>query len=179
VRSTIPFAFLCAAAAAGCGSSDPAQPDAAPASADAARAETGVVLSYREGAVVLDRAYFGYERAGGEVTELYFELSRGGEDGCPSPEAGLPDQILTVSGFAGAEPASRSFEDGVRVNFFDFTGELRDEVPPAAATAASIQLVSLDHQAGTASATADITFDDGTAVGPLHATHCDSLDGES
>jgi hypothetical protein len=159
----------------GCGSADPAAIDAGLAGADAA--VSGVILSYRGNTAELERAYFGYERSGGEVTELYFELSTGGDDGCPSPEAAVPDQILTVSGFAGAEPATRSFDEGVRVHFFDFEGRLRDEIEPAAATEVIIQVEALDVAAGTALATADITFDDGSASGLFFATHCDSLDG--
>jgi hypothetical protein len=177
--------LILAALACGTGGAggEDATPAAGDATADAARSDgsddadgTAVVLSYGQGSVTLDRAYLGYLRASGTITELYFELSTGGEDGCPAETSAVPDQILTVSGFSGAAPAIRTWIDGVRVNFFDFAGTLREEIAPASASAVTIEVLALDREAGTARATADVSFDQGTAVGTLLATHCDSLD---
>lgn len=139
---------------------------------------TRVTLTYRGGTVELHRAFFGYARSGDTVTGLYFELSRGGDDACPTEESPIPDQIVTVSGFDRAEPATRTSADGVRAHFFDFEGALREEIAPAEATVVAVELTALDVSAGTARANVQLTFDEGAAHGPLVATHCASLDGE-
>lgn len=151
--------------------------DDAPAAADAAAGGDGVVLSYRGSTAQMALGYLGFQRSGDTITELYFELSNMAEPGCPSDTSPIPPQLFTISGFTGAEPATRTFADGVRVNFFDFEGTLREEIEPAAATAASLTVTSLDVEAGTATVDLDLTFgEDGTAVGSFSATHCDSLD---
>jgi hypothetical protein len=182
VRAAI---LLLVSLAAACGSGDD---DAAPAAdaassaidaagMDAANTDGVVLLTYRDGSAELPLAYLGYQRSGDTITELYVELSNMEEPGCPSADSPIPDQLMTVSGFAGADPATRTFDDGVRVSFFDFAGTLRDEIEPAAATAATVTVTAHDEGAGTAEATVNVTFgDDGSAVGSLVATHCDSLD---
>lgn len=149
------------------------------ASSDGGAALDEVTVSYRGHTERLDRAYFGYERAAGEVTGLYFELSRGGADGCPTESSPTPDQTLIVSGFGGTDPSMQSFADGVRASFFDFEGVFRDELAPAAATDVSVELTAHDEAAGVARVALEVTFDEGAASGTFAATHCPSLDADS
>ena len=132
-------------------------------------------LTYRGNTVQLDRMLFGLDRID-DGDGLYFELYRGGRDECPSETSETPDQVITLSGFAGREPATRTFADGVRANFFDFEGLLRDEIVPAMATDATVEVLTISAEEATV--TFDITFDEGTAMGTFVALHCDSLDTE-
>jgi len=61
---------------------------------------------------------------------------------------------------------------------FDFQGSFRDEIAPAMSTATSIELLTLDQEAGTASGHIEATFDEGSAIGTFTAMHYDSLDTE-
>lgn len=148
--------------------------------ADAPAGATAVALTYRAGTGTLDRSFFGYHRTAGAIDGLYFELSRGADDACPSETSPVPQQIVTVDGIPwdGATlPVTRTQADGVTVAFFDFEGTFRTEVAPAMASAARVEVQTVDVAAGTANATVSFTFDaDGTAIGPLSAMHCDSLD---
>ena len=141
---------------------------------DAPAPATAVTLTYRGHTETVPHALFGYARTGGVITEVYFELSRGGDDGCPTESSATPDQILTVSGYLGVELGTQDM--GLAVSFFDFEGTLREEIAPAMSTAATIELETLDEEAGTASGVIDVTFDEGSAVGTFAAIHCDSLD---
>ena len=49
----------------------------------------------------------------------------------PDAKSPIPPQLFTVSGFAGGEPATQTYDDGVRVAFFDFDGTLREEIERA------------------------------------------------
>lgn len=138
---------------------------------------TAVDLTYRAHMGTLDRAWLGYHRTAGTIDGLYFEISRGADDACPSATSPVPSQIVTVDGFMGAAVATHTEADGVTASFFDFEGTFRSEIPPAMATAARVEVTSLDTVVGTVTATVSFTFGgDGTAAGPLSATHCDSLD---
>ena len=136
-----------------------------------------VTLTYRDGTAELPRAYLGYVRDGETITQLYFELNNLDEPGCPDAKSPIPPQLFAISGFAGGEPATHTYADGVRVAFFDFDGTLREEIEPASATAVTVTVTELDVDAGVAHATATVTFGtDGSAEGSFVATHCDSLD---
>lgn len=155
-------------------------PVAADVPTDAPAGATAVALTYRAGTGTLDRAFFGYHRTAGTIDGLYFELSRGADDACPSATSPVPQQVVTVDGIPwdGATlPVTRTQADGVTVAFFDFEGTFRTEVAPAMASAASVEVHTVEPAAGTATATVGFTFDaDGTAAGTLSAMHCDSLD---
>lgn len=157
---------------------DAATQDAAvlDAGADGAVTALDVTLTYRGHTEALERAQFGYARTEGTITGLYFELARGGSAECPSETSPTPDQVVIVDGFSGAEPATRTEADGVRVSFFDFEGTFRDEIAPAPASAARLEVVSIDVAAGTAEATLSATFDEGSVEGTFVAAHCDSFD---
>ncbi len=147
------------------------------AGTDASLPATAVTLTYRGHTETIPRALFGYERADGVITEVYLELSRGGDDGCPSASSATPDQILTVSGYAGTDVGEQ--DAGITTAFFDFEGSFREEIAPASSTATRLELVVLDQAAGIASGSIDITFDEGTAIGAFTAMHCDSLDTDA
>ena len=177
------------AAVADAGPPDAATPDAADAAiaGDASAPDAGadggvgavdVTLAYRGHTEPLARAQFGYARTAGAITGLYFELARGGSAECPSDTSPTPDQVVIVDGFVGSEPATRTEADGVRVSFFDFEGTFRDEVAPASASTARLEVVAIDVGAGTAEATLSATFDEGSVEGTFVATHCDSFDVE-
>lgn len=170
---------LCLAAACGSGDDDGAAGDASASADPDAAAGDGLALTYRGGTAELPLAYLGYVRSGDTITQLYFEVSNMEVPGCPTAESPIPPQLFTVSGFAGGEPATRTYDDGVRVAFFDFAGTLREEIEPASATDATLTVTELDVEAGVAHATATFTFGaDGSATGSFVATHCDSLDTE-
>lgn len=176
--------MVCALTITGCDGDHPvvadaAIPDAAEAISDASVAGTDVTLTYADHTETLDRAWLGYQRTGGEITGLYFELSRGADDGCPTESSPIPQQILTVAGYGLGAPGTQTYADGVRVSFFDFEGAFFEEIAPKMATEASVVVGALDVTAGTVSGTVELTFDDGTASGAFSATHCDSLDVEA
>ncbi len=151
--------------------------DAPPSTSDApAAAGTNVPMTYRTGTGTFDRAFMGYvsDTVGGPPTGLYFEISRGADDACPSATSPTPAQILTVDGFASAVPAAQT--DGLEVRFFDFEGIFREEIAPDVATAARLEVTAIDLGAGTAEGSVMFSFADGTAAGTFRATHCDSLD---
>ncbi len=169
---------------AGVTSDAPAMGDDAPSASDApasasdapSAAGTSVPMTYRTGMGTFDRAFMGYvsETVGGPPIGLYFELSRGADDACPSATSPTPAQILTVDGFASAVPATQT--DGLNVRFFDFEGIFREEVAPDVASPARVEVTTLDLTAGTAEGNVMFTFADGSAAGSFRATHCDSLD---
>ncbi|MBN8611944.1 MAG: hypothetical protein J0L92_15230 [Deltaproteobacteria bacterium] len=153
----------------------------ASASADApGSAGTSVAIRYGMGEGVLDRAWLGYHRTGSSDAApdgLYFELSRGADGACPSETSPVPAQIVTIDGFAGAAPATRTEADGLAINFFDFEGTFFEEIRPMNPSAATITVTALDLEAGTASGEVTLTFGtEGDAAGSFVATHCDSLD---
>jgi hypothetical protein len=148
----------------------------APSTGDAPLPATAVTLTYRSHTENVPRAVFGYVRTDGVITQIYLELSRGGDDGCPSESSATPDQILTVSGYLGTELGTQ--DTGIMTAFFDFEGSFREEIAPAMSTAATVELLTLDQEAGTATGNVDITFDEGSAIGGFSAVHCDSLDTE-
>ena len=136
---------------------------------------TGGTLSYGGTTVDLDRMFFGRGvNDGAEV--LYFELSRVGDDSCPSETAPVPNQIITVDGFPGRVVGTGTFADGIRANFFDFEGTFLEGFAPAMATDATVEVLAISAEEATV--TFDITFDEGTAMGTFVALHCDSLDTE-
>jgi hypothetical protein len=147
----------------------------APVSVDAPSASgTNIAMSYAMQTGTFDRAFMGYVRTGGTITGLYFELSRGADDACPSATSPTPQQIITVDGFSSAMPAAQT--DGLMVRFFDFEGLFRTEVAPDMPTMARVEVTALDITAGTAQGNVMFTFARGTAAGSFRATHCDSLD---
>lgn len=154
--------------------------DASAATDAPSAAATSVAISYGEGAGVLDRAWLGYHRTGSADAPpdgLYFELSRGADDACPSETSPVPAQIVTIDGFDGAELATRTDADGLEINFFDFEGTFFEEIRPMNPSAASVTVSALDLTAGTASGSVTLTFaTEGEATGTFTATHCDSLD---
>lgn len=137
---------------------------------------TSVAFAYRGVTGTFDRAFVGYvsDTVGGTPRGLYFELSRGADDACPSETSPVPQQILTVDGFASASAGVQS--DGLSVRFFDFEGRFRTEIAPDTATTARVEIASLDLDEGTVAGAVELTFGDGDAVGRFHATHCASLD---
>lgn len=172
-----------AARDAGAASDAPVTTDDAPSASDAfaasdapSAAGTNVPMTYRTGTGTFDRAFMGYvsETVGGPPIGLYFELSRGADDACPSATSPTPAQILTVDGFASAVPAAQT--DGLSVRFFDFEGIFREEVAPDVASPARVEVTALDLTAGTAEGSVMFTFADGSAAGTFRATHCASLD---
>lgn len=154
--------------------SDALSADAFSATDAPSAAGTNVALTYRANTGTFDRAFMGYVRTGDAITGLYFELSRGADDACPSETSPVPQQIITVDGFAPAAPAAQT--TGINARFFDFEGSFRDEVPPDAPTMSRVEVTALDTTAGTAEGNVMFTFEDGTASGSFRATHCDSLD---
>jgi hypothetical protein len=139
-----------------------------------------VAITYGVGEGVLDRAWLGYHRTGSSDAApdgLYFELSRGADGACPSETSPVPAQIVTIDGFAGAAPATRTETDGLAINFFDFEGAFFEEIRPMNPSAATITVTALDLEAGTASGEVTLTFGtEGNASGSFVAMHCDSLD---
>lgn len=156
--------------------SPPADDAATPPTDAPMAAGTSVPMTYRMGTGTFDRAFMGYvsETAGGPPTGLYFELSRGADDACPSETSPVPQQILTVDGFASVVPGAQ--ESGLEVRFFDFEGIFRSEIAPDTATAARVELTAIDLGAGTAEGSVAFTFAEGSASGTFRATHCASLD---
>ena len=143
---------------------------------DAGLPSTAVTLTYRGHTEILDQAWLGYTRVGGEITELYLELHRGGVDGCPTESSPSPDQTIVISGFEGTAPGTRELADGIRASFFDFEGIFREELAPASATESEIALTHVDLDAGEVVGTVALQFDEGSATGPIVAAHCASLD---
>lgn len=161
--------------------SDAASASDAPSVSDAPMgAGTAIAITYGMGEGVLDRAWLGYHRTGSSDAApdgLYFELSRGADDACPSETSPVPAQIVTIDGFDGAAPATRTEAEGLEINFFDFEGSFFDEIRPMNPSAASVTVSALDLEAGTASGNVTLTFGtEGEASGSFVATHCDSLD---
>lgn len=148
--------------------------DAPMGSDTGASAATNVPMSYAMHEGTFDRAFMGYVRTSGTITGLYFELSRGADDACPSATSPTPQQVITIDGFNSAMPASQT--DGLMVRFFDFEGLFRTEVRPDTPTMSRVEVTALDTTAGTAQGNVMFTFAQGTASGTFRATHCDSLD---
>ena len=86
----------------------------------------------------------------------------------------MPQQIITIDGFAPAMPAAQTM--GIMARFFDFEGTFREEIAPDAPTMSRVQVTALDTTAGTVEGNVMFTFGRGTASGNFRATHCDSLD---
>jgi hypothetical protein len=170
-------AFTAADAAAVVDAGSPPADDASTPGPDAPPVGgTNVPMTYRTGTGTFDRAFMGYvsETVGGPPTGLYFELSRGADDACPSETSPVPQQILTVDGFASVVPGAQ--ESGLEVRFFDFEGIFRSEIAPDTASAARVEITAIDLGAGTAEGSVAFTFADGSASGTFRATHCASLD---
>lgn len=134
---------------------------------------TSILMTYRTQMGTFDRAFMGYVRTGDTITGLYFELSRGADDACPSMSSPVPQQIITIDDFAPPTPGALTT---VMARFFDFEGSFRDEIPPDAPTMSRVEVTAVDTTAGTAEGNVMFTFADGTASGNFRATHCASLD---
>lgn len=135
---------------------------------------TSILMTYRTQMGTFDRAFMGYVRTGDAITGLYFELSRGADDACPSMSSPVPQQIITIDGFAPPTPAAQV--TGIMARFFDFEGSFREELAPDAPTMSRVEVTAVDTTAGTAEGNVTFTFADGTASGNFRATHCVSLD---
>lgn len=145
-----------------------------------------ITLMARFGAntVKFERAFFGLDtEEGGQ--KLYLEAYEGGSSTCPESTSPTPHFTLIVSGW----PLNKSqvtYEEGLRVVLFDFTGTVLDPVPIAKATGATAKRVNACVDCAPWPTVAehdthvyidiDAQFDGGEVKGQINASHCDSLD---
>ncbi len=121
------------------------------------------------------------------VAQLYIEASMEGGAGCPMESSPTPDWLLVISNIPvplSADPVS----DDLSVTFVDFSGQLLMNSPISRATTSEVQLTSaqlcIECVGMTAPSQPDghvaldvmATFEQGSAMGHIYATHCDSLD---
>lgn len=135
------------------------------------------------------KGYFGLTspaQAGGSEWEIYIEVSDGGDGLCPTEQAPIPDRLFIASKIPvpGANPAPLS----ATVNIVDFKGTLLPNTPTTAATENTVTWVAADPCVACSEGSVpdrvdrfvaidvSATFQAGTAMGHIYATHCDSLD---
>ncbi len=165
------FAFAFALAACRDGGSLPAD-----ASLDASLsticegecAETSVRAEF-EAVRVLDHAVFGINNA--DAT-LHVEAYLGGDLGCPSETSATPDYTLVLGKVAMPNGTGPTTSTG---NVLDFVGDLLGGGLGAQATIVIVRAVAAIPNDFVA-LDIDLEFANGTVVGHLYATHCDSLD---
>jgi len=153
-------------------------------------AQLGLTASFGSTTRGFDRAFFGLTspaKSGSGQWEVHVESYGGGEDACPSMSSPTPDRTAVITGFE-VPTALSAVMDG-STSLLDFEGALLPDPPPTAtATSHTIAWVAADPCVPCAEGTeADrasrfvafdlvATFLEGSLVGRVYATHCDSLD---
>jgi hypothetical protein len=134
-------------------------------------AETRLEARFGDVMEVLDVAYFGFN---GDET-LRIEAYGGAADGCPEMDSPSPDRTLIIGTLSAP---TDSGEVMLTATLLDFEGTLTPEpflsTPMAGVRAASALLVPLEM--AFVRIDFDASFDGGTVVGAIYATHCASLD---
>ena len=137
-----------------------------------------------------DRAFFGLTSPGKSDSgdwELHIESYGGGDDACPTESSPAPDRTVVLARVP--IPAGPGMTGEGQTSLLDFTGSLIPGVPPTS-TATSHTIVwtaadpcipcaegtEADRQDRFVAFDLSATFAEGTALGHLYATHCDSLD---
>lgn len=146
-----------------------------------------ITLTARFGAktVKFERAFFGTESEKGGEELLYLEAYEGGSTTCPESSSPTPHFTLIVSGWPLNENEV-TYDEGLRVTLFDFTGTILDPKPLVTATAATAKrteacidcapwptVIEPDTQVYI---DIDAQFEGGEVKGQINASHCDSLD---
>ena len=116
----------------------------------------------------LDSAYYGVTF---DTNNLHVEAYRRASTGCPTMSSPTPDYTLVLGEVSPTQPMSNM----ATANILDFKGDLLGGPLGAAATQ-----VKIDRTAGEAgmfiALDVNLTFQAGTVVGHIYATHCSSLD---
>ncbi|MFT5357906.1 MAG: hypothetical protein ACI9KE_005143 [Polyangiales bacterium] len=134
-------------------------------------AETRLEARFGDVMEVLDVAYFGFN---GDET-LRIEAYGGAADGCPEMDSPSPDRTLILGTLSAP---TDSGEVMLTATLLDFEGTLTPEpflsTPMAGVRAASALFAPLEM--AFVRIDFDASFDGGTVVGAIYATHCASLD---
>jgi hypothetical protein len=116
----------------------------------------------------LDSAYYGVTF---DTNNLHVEAYRRASTGCPTMSSPTPDYTLVL----GEVSPAQNMSNMATANMLDFKGDLLGGPLGVAATK-----VTIDRTAGVAgmfiALDVNLTFQQGTAVGHIYATHCASLD---
>lgn len=138
---------------------------------DGACTTTELTATFGSTRRVLDHAVYGVttSRTG---TTLHVEAYRGGDSGCPTMTSAQTDYTLVLGRVPVPTSTTASTSPG---NLLDFQGDLLGGALGAAATAVTITPVAADGSMFVALDLA-LTFNGGTVMGHLYATHCASLD---
>jgi hypothetical protein len=128
---------------------------------------TNVTVTFQKTAT-LDSAYYGVTF---DTSNLHVEAYRRASTGCPTMSSPTPDYTLVLGEVSPTQPTSKM----ATANILDFKGDLLGGPLGVAATK-----VTVDRTAGVAGSfialDVNLTFQQGTAVGHIYATHCASLD---
>lgn len=161
------------------GAPDTSAPDASGPDAGCTGACRTLALGATYGAVTasFDRAQFGRDKTGPNVSGVTVEVHAGGAPECPKQNSPTPDRTLIVSGIkVGSEGKTLTLADGVAVTLLDFK-ELLTKKPLDKATAAKLTVVAIEGSPPDKVAfDLEATFEEGTIRGHVFADHCASMD---
>lgn len=150
------------------------EPDAGPASTSITVTVGGVVRT-------LPRAQLGLDRTdGGGDLLLYVEAHEGGDPACPGPASPTPLRTLILANIRPVLGVPQTSADGIRATLLDFVGDQVSGPAPLRASNVTVTVHAVTTEPAAdarVSLTLSATFEDGSAVGEVAATHCDSLDG--
>ena len=161
------------------GAPDTSAPDASGPDAGCTGACRSLALGATYGAVTasFERAQFGRDKTGPNVSGVTVEVHAGGAPECPKQNSPTPDRTLIVSGIkVGSEGKTLTLADGVAVTLLDFK-ELLTKKPLDKATAAKLTVVAIEGTPPDKVAfDLEATFEEGTIRGHVFADHCATMD---
>lgn len=161
------------------GTPETSTPDAGGPDAGCTGACRTLALGATYGAVTasFERAQFGRDKTGPNVSGVTVEVHAGGAPECPKQNSPTPDRTLVVSGIkVGSEGKTLTLADGLAVTLLDFK-ELLTKKPLDKATAAKLTVVAIEGSPPDKVAfDLEATFEEGTIRGHVFADHCATMD---